>query len=340
MSDLHSVAAVADADYSVVCFSSADYPPRQRLGALREAYGRTLQRVDIEQVSTEPFRAKATLRRMPGLAMVRGQRSAAVYRRRREMIDHDDVGVTIGLTSAYEAQQLGRASFMGRGDAIVMTGSEPAFLRVPSYGEYISIRLPMRAMSPLIADLDAAYGRAIPADHRALALLVRYLGILEEVESFAEPDLRRQVVTHVHDLIALVIGATQGAAEIAKGRGARAARLRAIKQDIAARLGEPDLSATAIAAWHGLNPRYVQRLFESEGTTFTDYLLAQRLALAHRVLTDPRCAGRKISATAFEAGFNDLSYFNRTFRRRYGMAPSDLRAAARSPIDQRGSRRS
>ncbi|MEN3383321.1 MAG: hypothetical protein V7608_3365, partial [Hyphomicrobiales bacterium] len=42
----------------------------------------------------------------------------------------------------------------------------------------------------------------------------------------------------------------------------------------------------------------------------------------------PRYAGQKISAIAFDAGFGDLSYFNRAFRRRYGAAPSEVRAAA------------
>jgi AraC-like DNA-binding protein len=51
------------------------------------------------------------------------------------------------------------------------------------------------------------------------------------------------------------------------------------------------------------------------------------------LLSDPRCAGRKISAVAFDAGFSDLSYFNRTFRRRYGASPSELRAAAIPPHD-------
>jgi AraC-like DNA-binding protein len=31
-----------------------------------------------------------------------------------------------------------------------------------------------------------------------------------------------------------------------------------------------------------------------------------------------------------EAGFGDLSYFNRAFRRRYGASPSDVRAPAKS----------
>ncbi|RUX33774.1 helix-turn-helix domain-containing protein, partial [Mesorhizobium sp. M7A.F.Ca.CA.002.09.1.1] len=39
-------------------------------------------------------------------------------------------------------------------------------------------------------------------------------------------------------------------------------------------------------------------------------------------------AGRSITAIAYEAGFNDLSYFNRAFRRRYDATPSDVRAAA------------
>ena len=36
----------------------------------------------------------------------------------------------------------------------------------------------------------------------------------------------------------------------------------------------------------------------------------------------------KISSVAFDCGFGDVSYFNRAFRRRYGMAPSDVRAWA------------
>jgi AraC-like DNA-binding protein len=53
-----------------------------------------------------------------------------------------------------------------------------------------------------------------------------------------------------------------------------------------------------------------------------------RLARAHRLLTDPRYRDRNISAVGYEAGFGDLSYFNRTFRHRYGMTPSDVREAA------------
>jgi AraC-like DNA-binding protein len=48
------------------------------------------------------------------------------------------------------------------------------------------------------------------------------------------------------------------------------------------------------------------------------------------MLSDPRYTASTISTIAFDAGFADLSYFNRAFRRRYGLTPSDIRAKARS----------
>ena len=48
----------------------------------------------------------------------------------------------------------------------------------------------------------------------------------------------------------------------------------------------------------------------------------------HRMLTDPRRAGEKISAIALDAAFGDVSYFNRAFRRSYGETPSGVRVHA------------
>jgi AraC-like DNA-binding protein len=196
------------------------------------------------------------------------------------------------------------------------------------------VRAPRAALAPLVADLDGVYGRPIAADNAALRLLTRYVGLIGETESLTAPSLRREIVTHIHDLMALAIGATRDAAAGAVNRGARAARLAAIKDDIAQRLAEPDLSVGTIAARHRIKPRWLQRLFETEGTTFTDYVLAERLARAHRMLAEPCFADAKISTIALDVGFGDLSYFNRAFRRRYGMRPSELRDAEnrRAPI--------
>jgi len=43
------------------------------------------------------------------------------------------------------------------------------------------------------------------------------------------------------------------------------------------------------------------------------------------MLTDRRWADRGIAWIAFESGFGDLSYFNRTFKRCYGARPHHTR---------------
>ena len=72
--------------------------------------------------------------------------------------------------------------------------------------------------------------------------------------------------------------------------------------------------------------------------TFSEFVLAQRLARARRMLADPRHDAETISAIAFACGFGDLSYFNRVFRRQYAATPTAVREAARRGGRSRGGR--
>ena len=107
-----------------------------------------------------------------------------------------------------------------------------------------------------------------------------------------------------------------------------AARLRAIKTDVVRNLEHGDLSVRAVAVRHRVTARYVQKLFEHEGTTFSEYVLGQRLALAHRLLSGRDPVADTIAGVAFAAGFGDVSHFYRAFRRHYGLLPTDVRSAS------------
>jgi AraC-like DNA-binding protein len=74
--------------------------------------------------------------------------------------------------------------------------------------------------------------------------------------------------------------------------------------------------------------RYLHKLFHNEGITYSEFVLSQRLALAYGILRNPLHSHRAIGAIAFELGFNDLSYFNRAFRRHYNATPSDVKNGA------------
>lgn len=140
---------------------------------------------------------------------------------------------------------------------------------------------------------------------------------------FGRSRLGRLSATHVYDLIALAIRATEEGRKIANQRGLGAARLQAIKADLVQNV---TLHLDELATRHGISPRYVQMLFEEVGTTYSDFTLERRLDAARRILTSPRYAVWSVTAIAFEVGFGDLSHFNRRFKRRYLMTPSDMRS--------------
>jgi AraC-like DNA-binding protein len=77
-----------------------------------------------------------------------------------------------------------------------------------------------------------------------------------------------------------------------------------------------------------VTPRAIQKAFEGEGRAFSEYVLERRLERAWLRLVSADEARLSISNVAFEVGFGDLSYFNRSFRKRFGCSPSQAKAGA------------
>jgi AraC-like DNA-binding protein len=313
----------------VIHFSTADFPERDRLDRFLETYGRAIIKHDIEPAADHPFYFEATLYGLPGLGMASATISPCDAPRTARHIDGDDLVFNVSLTGGRSLRQRGRDATVGAGEAVVTTSAEPGIVSIPVSSRTLSFRIPLDRIRPLIADFDACLLRPIRRETPALRLLTSYAGEVVRSGALTVPGMRGQVVAHLHDLIAMTIGATRDAAAVALGRGVGAARLRVIKADIVGKLCHADLTIEAVAARHGISSRYVRALFGADGTTFGEYVIGRRLALAHRRLSDPHDVGRTISAIAFACGFGDLSYFNRVFRRQYGMTPSDVRETAR-----------
>src|SRR5262249_5315986 len=130
-------------------------------------------------------------------------------------------------------------------------------------GDLLTLRCPRAALGSLADRIDDLCLRPIPPETPALGLLRDYVSGGGE-ETATDGSLQHLFASHVHDLIALAIGAGRDGAAAAPARDLRATRLQAIKQDIERRLAEPDLSAAVLAQRHGCTPRFIQRLFEQE----------------------------------------------------------------------------
>ena len=70
----------------------------------------------------------------------------------------------------------------------------------------------------------------------------------------------------------------------------------------------------------------MQRLLKMSGPSFTERVTELRLQRAHTLLTEARESKSRISDIALQAGFSDISRFNRLFRSRFGDTPKGVRA--------------
>ena len=315
-------------DFHPVRFTTDALPERERITIWRDYFGPSIFRIEIEPVSEVPFHASFVARRLPGLVLTSNVTSPARFSRTPALTDDGSDNIDLFLNSnGGLAWQGHRETTVRGGEAYLMTTSEPGgFASSPQARSHcFHIRIPRADIAPLAPDIDRIMLQPIPERAEAVCYLRNYASFALNDEALVNRDVARIAAGHLRDLLALVLGATRDAAFAAELGGLRAARLKAIKRFVAENLAQPWLTVGVVGVRHGITSRSVQRLFETEGTTFSEYVLERRLEFACRMLSDPAHAHRTVVALALDAGFGDLSYFNRCFRRRYGAPPSWFR---------------
>jgi AraC-like DNA-binding protein len=313
-------------DLAPVSLSTDDLPERDRLPFWCDVFGRIVN-VGVKLQSELPLRAKATLLVWPELRVMWTSvlTPADTHRTSKMAADGDDsIGLLVNRGGRLAMRQRANAATLAVGDAVAILHAEPCRMTT-SQADYAGFSVPRAALAPFIRDIERSAMRVISRENEALRLLVKYTSILQERPGQITPELRHLAATHIQDLVAMALGANGEGAAIAEARGVRAARLRAIKADILENLGSSDLTVSAVALRQRVTPRYIHMLFESEGVTFSEFVCRERLTRAHHMLLDPRSGHLSIAAIAFATGFGDLSCFNRSFRRRFGTTPSEIR---------------
>ncbi|MEI9901165.1 MAG: helix-turn-helix domain-containing protein [Hyphomicrobium sp.] len=142
----------------------------------------------------------------------------------------------------------------------------------------------------------------------------------------SRPELAHTIGIHVVDLIAAAVGASDDALELIANRGVKAGRIAAIRGEILA--GSSD---TGLTSGHGRGPHRCLGALSApsargeRGRHSRSICSRRACSGARRALGDPRQYHKRVSDIAYEAGFGDLSYFNRCFRRRFGDTPTGVR---------------
>lgn len=237
-------------------FSSDDFPEERRLNLFRETLEPVLP-FAIEPVHGARFFNAVTLMALPGLDAAVGISEGAVFHRTRPLTrQSDDLTLCVTRDGRSRISQRGVDMVMEDGDAF-LGAADLVSTSGPIEGAVgcLTLRLPRQALAASVLDVEAAFVRPIRRGTEALRLLAGYMGVVRQAADSGSIGVQRLVASHVQDLVALALGETAEAGEIARGRAAR----RAAAGDQGRRAG-PSARARPVGRDRGSAPGRVAQL--------------------------------------------------------------------------------
>jgi AraC family transcriptional activator of tynA and feaB len=249
----------------------------------------------------------------------------SVSRRQRDIrLDgREHLFLLLQLEGSCGIEQFGRQTAITPGDCILVDSARPVEFHFDGrFSNHLSVHLPRQL-------LLSGHPRDIEISHRLTAddpmsIMLRAL-VTKMLRTGAAdhraPQLRQLLLQAIRSAFAPASFAQPFAANERCG-----GRLELAQILIDRHLTEADLSPHWVASRLGISLRTLQVDFESIGVTVTAFIRDRRLRLARDRLLEMRCGTETatVAEIALASGFNDISYFNRCFKRAFDCAPTDL----------------
>jgi len=214
-------------EFSIFNVSTDHIPEDERVPLLREFYCRGVLKAEVEARDGKPAAASFTSHVLPeAQLLIGGLCGARVIRTKQLVADGDDsLALIVNRSGVLGISERGHDLRLQAGEAVLTSAEDVTTFERLSLGSGFSLRVPRRVLAPMIVDVDDAVMRVIPERTTGLRLLVDYAMALVHEKALAVPAMRQLGVAHLHDLLALVLGATDHARESTGRRGIKAARL-------------------------------------------------------------------------------------------------------------------
>jgi AraC-like DNA-binding protein len=298
---------------------------RQRFIRFAELFEHFSNTGELDPASDVPFQAAMNSIHIGTTMLGRCDGTFTTVRRElRQVLATNDDRYCLARNTGERASTLvhrGREFTLRPGSIVLLKLDEPFFAADGTNRKrFTNVHLPLETLRAMVPGVESLVGRELEGGG-ALSLAMDYSDLLLRHPGAVE-EAGMAIAAHLLDLAALGLGARGDLAVDAQRGGLRAVRLKAVLTILEQRFAEPDFSAQKLATAARLSERYVNELLYEAGAGFTTRLNELRMRKAAELLTRGE---RRISDIAFECGFNDLSYFNRCFRRRFGLTPTAAR---------------
>lgn len=308
-----------------VRIATRDLAERDRVPFVRDFYGRTILGLDMAPLVDADFDIDMSVVQLDGLGVAHGSISPLTATRTSALMADGNSNILMGMCDSdfMMADAYGDTQVISAGEILLMPLDQKFAWTFPEAGMTTAIHIDRAALISRFPRFEPKGIHRLNTRVPGADLLFSYARALHKSESVTN-EAASLASRQLLDLAAFVIAEANNTDEIGAAASVREERFRAVKRDVARHFHEPSLSIHDVAARQDVTPRYLQRLFDENGTTFTTHLQNMRLEFARARLVNAKSPVR-ILDVALEAGFTDLSTFNRLFRKRFAVTPSSFR---------------
>lgn len=233
----------------------------------------------------------------------------------------DDYFICLSLCPKAHLSQGGQISTQLEGDIVIYDNRLPFCYSFPEGDNQIVIALPHSVFTKQIPDIELYLNKTL----RSSSPLGKFVGTMIE-QAWESDEMEEifgdQIMTAILTLLktAYQADAPSTSREVQRYRRDT---LTLAKQYIQTHLGDTSLSVETISQQLHMSARTLSRLFSRDNTSVMRWVWQQRLQACHRMLLSQKDTA--ISDIAYQFGFSNLPHFNKLFKEKYGLTPTELR---------------
>ena len=301
---------------------------RDRLDFWRDIICDEFVQLDCQKVQTGDFRGE--LHGGIGISDLRFSEVIAdpqfVVRSRRQIAKSTEADFLISFQIEQRGliRQSGREALLTPGSFALYDSTQPYSLTFKERFHQFVLQMPKDVLSRHL--INPEQYTAIPISGRSGlgAVLSNFIfSLARELQNVRQAP--EELSENLVEMIAMAFSSSMLLEQVGTHSIVRKSLHTRIRHYIDHNLCDPLLSNSQIAHAVGISVRYLHKLFEDEAETIHALILRKRLEKARELLHDPAYAGHSIEQIAYATGFSSAPHFSRSFKKHFGLNPSDAR---------------
>lgn len=293
--------------------------------------------LEVRSPSPQHFHANLRGRVLDGVFFSEITVSEHLVTRTTELIRSSDqmyYKLTLQLEGTASLVQDGREALLHPGDIGLYDTSRPYTLGFDRPMRAIVVMFPHGLLDLDVEAVGSLTALALSGQDGLGRLVSNFLNemvrTLDTVDGVTKLRLVHSTIDMVSTLLSSELIRLSGGSQTRSGE-----LLHAIHDYVSAHLHDPALSPQSIADANHISLRYLQQIFQKQGTPISQWIRNRRMAHIRRDLSDPALANRTIAQIASAWGLMNQAHFCKRFKAETGETASGFRARTLAAQDWR-----